>query len=508
MARKDQNKDLKYTYSILDEPCEKVVIGGELIFINNDHVTTKSCRSAHRDRWNTYAGVPIKKNNGEVTGILAVMDALFLNDANKTLMLLDKIVKLAGIELHHRELSTYFSNKLPPFNEYEHSSVVATNEDAEGSNQHRCKTLTTEINSSPKISSATRENCLDLLVNLSTHEYDTKEYLHRALTILTQTIPWLPPSCNNIAFVTNENNKPSSDNYALLKQKDCLTKLTDKLISTTGARYCANDQIEKNSQRKPTVRSRYYLAIRFEKKLMAGLRLDLPQEYVYLSSDESFLHCVSNILSLGLCRLFYKEKITFMSRHDALTTLPNRKLFLKKLMQEQQAAEIWHHCGTVLFIDMDRFKALNDALGSKIGDQILIEISRRLNTINRYENYLARLGADEFSLLLPCLAENREEWAIHAIEIAKEVLNSLSKSYLIADQTYQLTASIGMSVFDHQPIPTETILSQADTAMGVAKRNGGNQYIFFCPDMQKVAEYRVQLESYLHSALEREELFL
>jgi|GEM_PF-2468936 len=541
---KNKNKNYTYSYSILNEPCEKVVIGGDLIFVDNIQSSTAICSTIRKNGWNTYAAVPIKKSNGEVAGVLAMLDALFLGDADKTLQLLEKIVQLAGIELHQRELSNYLSNKPYTCSKYEHTGVLSSNGGKIWGEHNPLATTCNQLNIvnrspiyskdnphpeyyvktdftiktddtlHPKETIASREQCLDQLVQLSTHDYSPKEYLHRALTILTKTIEWLPPTLNNVTFLADEAvclesaQTTHRTTEQRQQQKKNNKKLLNRLKGTFGVQYFAKEMIGKNNRGRQIIRGHYYIAIRFEKKLIAGLRMELRKNYRYQQADETLLHCASGILSLGLCRLFYKKKITYMGSHDALTSLPNRKLFLKKLTLEKQCAELLHHYGVVFFIDMDRFKGLNDALGSKIGDQILTEIATRLRKISQYENHVARLGADEFSLLLPCLADNRIEGAQCAITLAEKVLNELSRPYRIGEKIYQLTASIGISVFDQHCEKPETILRQADTAMGAAKTNGGNRYIFFCHDMQKEAETRVKLESYLHCALEKKELFL
>lgn len=541
VAKKNQAKNRTYSYSILNEPCEKVVVGGDLIFIDNIQKSAALCSTIRKDGWNTYAAVPIKKSNGEIAGILAMLDSLFLGDVKKTLQLLEKIVQLAGIELHHRELSNYFSRELRTCSQYKHVGVVnpdggsvwrTSSTTAPTGNQlkivnrspiyrknnphpvYYVKTgVTIETNDKPEQQTimAARENCLNQLIQLAAHDYSGREYLHRALTILTKTIEWLPATLNNIAFLADEQMTPTDKGEPHpLADSNCYqadSSFISQLQGTSGAQYCAEEMIEKNLKDQAP-RGHYYVAIRFEKELLAGLRLELHPTYIYQQSDETFLRCASGILSLGLSRLFYKKKINYMRSYDPLTSLPNRKHFLKNLTLEKQCAEIWQHYGVVFFIDMDRFKALNDALGSKIGDQILTQIALRLKDICQHNNHVARLGADEFALLLPCLAEDRQACLKSAISLAQQVLKVLSAAYHVAEQPYQLTASIGISVFDHQPAPPEELLHQADTAMGTAKLAGGDCYMFFCPDMQKVAEHRVQLESYLHSALDKGEMSL
>ncbi len=184
--------------------------------------------------------------------------------------------------------------------------------------------------------------------------------------------------------------------------------------------------------------------------------------------------------------------------HDALTGLPNRTLLLDRL---RQALDRAHRMGTqvaVLFVDLDRFKLVNDSLGHAAGDQLLVEASERLTSCLRASDTLARLAGDEFVVL----AEVQSP--ADAARIAERLLASLRPAFHLDGQEVYLTASIGIAVGDGTRRP-EDLLREADTAMYRAKAAGRNRYWYFEEAMHAEALRQLQLETDLRRALEREE---
>lgn len=198
-----------------------------------------------------------------------------------------------------------------------------------------------------------------------------------------------------------------------------------------------------------------------------------------------------------------KEALRHMAHHDALTGLPNRVLLLDRMGHMIERARRNHNKAVVLFIDLDRFKEVNDSLGHSKGDDLLIAVSRRLMTHKRGEDTIARLGGDEFVVLL------EEVNSTDAIApIAEKLIHSMEQPIEIDGNTIYITTSIGISIYPDDAIDAEALLRNADSAMYRAKSEGRNTYHFYSEEMTRNALERVVMESELRHALEREEFRL
>lgn len=190
--------------------------------------------------------------------------------------------------------------------------------------------------------------------------------------------------------------------------------------------------------------------------------------------------------------------------HDSLTNLPNRALFMDRLGHAVERTKHHHaHLFAVLFIDLDRFKVVNDGLGHTIGDQLLIEIAQRLQTCLYSSDTFARLGGDEFTILLEDIADNSE-----AIAIANRIQQVLLESFNLSGYEVFTSASIGIVISSSGYEEAESVLRDADTAMYRAKARGKAQYVVFEPAMYAGAITRLQSENDMRKALERNELKL
>jgi diguanylate cyclase len=189
-------------------------------------------------------------------------------------------------------------------------------------------------------------------------------------------------------------------------------------------------------------------------------------------------------------------ELQHQATHDALTGLPNRLLFIDRLGREIAHAERDGHFFAVLAVDLDRFKVINDTLGHGPGDQLLIEIARRLTNSVRSADTVARTGGDEFLLLL---TEIRE--AADAAVIANKIILELDKSVSISGAEVHTSASIGISVYPADGSDSNTLVARADEAMYFAKQAGRNSFQFFSPGMSVFSRERLDLESELRRAL-------
>jgi diguanylate cyclase (GGDEF)-like protein len=201
-------------------------------------------------------------------------------------------------------------------------------------------------------------------------------------------------------------------------------------------------------------------------------------------------------------RLQVQERLLHLALHDVLTGLPNRTWFMKRLEQLlQQVNQKAGYLFAVLFLDCDRFQAVNDSLGHLVGDQLLVSISRRIELCVRPGTMLCRLGGDEFAILLPDVEKNSD-----AVKIANNILRELAAPFQIGDYQVFTNVSIGIAMGSAIYKQPEHILRDADTAMYRAKANGKACYQVFEQTMHSRALHNFQLESELRHALERNEL--
>jgi diguanylate cyclase (GGDEF)-like protein/PAS domain S-box-containing protein len=202
-------------------------------------------------------------------------------------------------------------------------------------------------------------------------------------------------------------------------------------------------------------------------------------------------------------RLNTERTIHYMAHHDALTGLPNRRLMQDRLNQAIMQARRKQRYVAVLFLDLDRFKLLNDTLGHDTGDYILKDVARRLTTCVREVDTVSREGGDEFVVILPDL-ERPENARI----VADKILREFSRPVEIGGQEIHITTSIGISHYPNDATDVNHLLKHADSAMYQAKDSGRNTVRFFTSDLNYLLSRRLEVEGRLRKGIEHEEFFL
>lgn len=196
-----------------------------------------------------------------------------------------------------------------------------------------------------------------------------------------------------------------------------------------------------------------------------------------------------------------KDDLQHIAHHDSLTNLPNRALFLMRLKQAISKAKRTDMQMAVLFVDLDRFKEINDSLGHAVGDMVLKEVAKRFKKSVREEDTLARLGGDEFTFISEGLKKPQ-----NAASMAQKIIASLELPFETNNHQFFLTASIGISVYPQDGKSADTLLRNADAAMYKAKDEGKNTFQYYTADMTEQAFERIFLESSLRRALAEDQL--
>jgi len=207
-------------------------------------------------------------------------------------------------------------------------------------------------------------------------------------------------------------------------------------------------------------------------------------------------------------RVAAEKKIRNLAFYDPLTKLPNRRLLMDRLQQAMASSNRNLGYGALLFIDLDNFKALNDTRGHDTGDQLLTQAAQRLQSCVRDGDTVARVGGDEFAVILQDLSEDEKQAATQVEMLAEKIRRALNQPYSLLGGQHHSTSSIGISLFVDHEIGIEELLKRADTAMYEAKAAGRDTARFFDPAIQAALEVRMALESDLRHALPQREFQL
>ncbi len=245
----------------------------------------------------------------------------------------------------------------------------------------------------------------------------------------------------------------------------------------------------------------YRTTLRLMKKSHAKVLIDLS---LSLLKDNTG----SNIGIVGYLRDITErrkteEALQHQAHHDALTGLPNRVLLMDRLEQGIQKAKRHKEGLAVFFIDLDKFKHINDSLGHGVGDRVLKIIAKRLQEIIRHEDTLARLSGDEFTIIMEDLRHPED-----ATLLGEKILKTLSEAIVMNEQKLYVSGSVGISFYPQDATDAHSLLKYADTAMYRAKEEGRNNYQFYAPEMTELALKRIQMQTSLRQAIDNEEFII
>ncbi len=234
-----------------------------------------------------------------------------------------------------------------------------------------------------------------------------------------------------------------------------------------------------------------------------GLALGFQEERDLADAERYFLSSLTYALAAATDRHRSREHLTYLAQFDSLTGLPNRGLLLDRLETALAAARRQGTRLGLLYLDLDRFKQVNDTLGHEAGDQLLIQAGMRMVACLRASDTVARLSGDEFALLLPGL-DHLED----AERVARKVLDQLLKPFVLNGKQAFISASLGAAIFPDDAVSAESLIQCADQAMYCSKSAGRNEFHFFRQEMGEAAQAKTEFENLLRLAVADDQFFL
>lgn len=241
----------------------------------------------------------------------------------------------------------------------------------------------------------------------------------------------------------------------------------------------------------------YELDFKGHQRVLEG-RASVIHHYGSESSDKRYvLWMVRDITE----RKQSEQHIEQLAFYDPLTRLPNRRLLADRLEKVISKVKRSHLFGALIFLDLDDFKRINDSLGHSVGDELLIMVAERLKPSVRDGDTIARVGGDEFVIVLDTLEPTMAAIGEEVSEVARRVLECLSNKFVLGEHEYKIRASLGISLIEGQLITAEDVLKRGDSAMYNAKALGGNRFVFYDPALQADIDQRLEIERELVTAI-------
>lgn len=261
---------------------------------------------------------------------------------------------------------------------------------------------------------------------------------------------------------------------------------------------------ERIQQKRENVKSLMVIPIKHDEKGLGFLGFDSVTNFRTWSDYHiEQLEILANLLADVFIKTKAEQEIEFMAYYDQLTALPNRALFADRLNQALHLAERTATFVGVMFINLNRFKMINDILGHSGGDTILKEVGETLQRNMRQTDTVARFGGDEFMIMFQNIKDAKD-----AVVIADKVMELFKKPFSVYEQEFFITASAGIALYPTDGVDTETLIKNANIAMFRAKSDGKNQYVLCTPDMKKEVQRNMKLSNNLFRARQRQELFI
>ncbi len=363
------------------------------------------------------------------------------------------------------------------------------------------------------------EQALGVLLALSLESLTVEEYLKQAIETLRTIVKWIGDFPKGGIFLYEESQESlrlvASYGFSDAIKHQCNSVAFGHCLCGQAAKEgelhfsttcCEPDNTIPEQALMPS--GHFAIPIMLGESSLGVLVVYLPYNYVRAEHDEIFLKRVADVLSMGITRRRFEKEVEYLKCHDRLTGLTNRQQFVsdleEALIQSEQAGQM----GAVLFIGLINFNKINESLGHRVGDRLLEQIASRLKTLQRKGDVVARVGGNEFIVMLPNEGGNVESVTQNTQLISERLRHSITSTYQIEGNALIIESNIGIAIFPAKDILASEVVQQAATAMRRAKEEGGNITRFFHPAMQDLVDQRYSIEQSLRSALDRQRMQL
>jgi len=322
------------------------------------------------------------------------------------------------------------------------------------------------------------------------------EALYRSVTNNGQVMIWLADQSKHYIFF----NQPWL-NFAGLTLEEALSQNRLSIIHTDDQNF--HQQTLTQAYQKQEKYSLVYRVIRHD----GEVRWLLEEASPHNDSNNQFAGFIGHCLDITELKEA-KTEVEYLAQYDVLTQLPNRRFMQIHLTEAIKNCNSLQTVGSLILIDLDNFKQLNDTQGYEVGDVLLKLLSERIRTILPKDAKLGRFGGDEFVVLLSTLNHTQAAALDQAEKFGRKLLHSIQQAFYIGEHEYQTSCSLGITLFNGKTHTQEEVFKHAELAMYQAKENGRNNLRFFDPKMQKLLSARTELERALKQAINRQEFEL
>lgn len=337
--------------------------------------------------------------------------------------------------------------------------------------------------------------------------------------IMTRTEQIIPSDIVSMALVDRESESYLTIYTSSLRQRDKVEESQCPISQEEAIQLVVKGEIritKKDQQPLPSYLSpllehgaQYFLIlpVTIHHKLVAVLSLGFIDRTLFNGEDRGWASDYTDRIAVALSNASWEEDMYYQAHYDVLTNLPNRQLLYNRLEHAMVQAKQDDSAVAVLFIDLDRFKSINDSLGHTVGDELLKAVSQRITHCIRKTDSVARMGGDEFIVILPS-SDKGNLASTYVGAIADKLLQSIAEPLMLGEHEIRVSASIGIVMYPDDGVEIEALIKNADAAMYHAKDKGKGNYQFYSAELNKSTLNKLLLESDLIGAVDRGEFEL
>ncbi|KJR42908.1 diguanylate cyclase (GGDEF) domain-containing protein [Candidatus Magnetoovum chiemensis] len=356
------------------------------------------------------------------------------------------------------------------------------------------------------------QQIVNSILQISLEKLSLDDYLDKSLKLIL-SVPWLSIESVGCIFLVDD----ESNNLYIAAQHGLSKALLEKCSALPlGRCLCGQAALNKEIVFADSIDHRheiyfdgmtshghYCVPILSLDKALGVLNLYVKEGHKRTKFEDTVLTIIANTLSGVIERKRAEERLEYLANYDALTNIPNRTLLFDRINQEILHAQRYNQRFAVLYIDLDRFKCINDSLGHNMGDILLVETAKRLTECVRKTDTVARMSGDEFVIILKDISEVQDP-----AYVAKKIFAAMHRPFDLNSVKYSINVSIGISIYPNDGQDSSNLIKNADAALYHAKEDIGSNYRYYTNDMNSEIKERMKIENELRQAINEEEFVL